>query len=252
MRDRQRILERCQPYKTHPLYLLVLTLLLMACRSQELSSPSVIASPVPTTVPEPPYRTAETLRLEWLQPSDCDQPCWEGISIGEMTRDEAIEWLMDKSYEVSTQSGWVQAQFNYLTNHGVTKNGVSLESKTLGGDAPITGIIVGFPSTKLGEVITLIGEPSHLLVWKDPAPHSDEVFWEIHVIWLEQGLDLYRSGVHEPPNITEDLRLVTLSYFFPTREGYNEVSPNGDFFREWEGYRNFSFYDATEEVMNAP
>jgi hypothetical protein len=90
------------------------------------------------------------------------------------------------------------------------------------------------------------------LVWKDSDPHSDKVFWEIHLIWLEQGLDLQRSGVHTPPDITEDLRLVSLLYFFPTREGYSEVEPNGDFFREWEGYRDFSFYDATEEVMNAP
>lgn len=232
---------------------ILLIFLLIACRGQDTSSTSINTPTVYTTITSATnYPTAEQLKLEWLQPSDCAQPCWEGIRIGEITRNQTIKWLRDKGYNVSTKTGSINARFEYESDHGITENGVLLQSRTFAGDAPITAITVGLPLTRLNEAITLLGEPSHVLVYRDQPSDSNKIYWELHVVWLEQGLDLYQSGVHEPPDITEDLRLVSMLYFFPTREGYNEVSPNGDFLRDWEGYRDFSFYDVTEEVMNAP
>jgi hypothetical protein len=231
----------------------IIGLILVACQSTSVSNmwlPSGVKSPAEHPLQKLP--TANALWQAWLQPTDCILPCWEGIQLGEMKRSEVVQWLREKGYSVTTENGTITAESDYWANDRILTNAVWLRADTLTGTDPISSILTGASTIKLHEAVALLGEPSHVLGYYEDPPHGEPVYWALHVVWLEKGVELYRHGRYDAPDITEKLRLSTLQYFVPSMDVYRKGQPNSDYLREWQGYAEFEFYDATEAILNAP
>jgi hypothetical protein len=240
------------------LLLLCLSVVLAACgseadsnSSQVLAAATATATPVKTitapTLTKSPTMTATASasdwKRRWLQKIPCSAPCWEGITPGKTTVDEAVQILKQLPFVLlsslhNTPPSHIQETGNvYWKWSDNTPQGFLTYTSQL----PYTVDKIGPYSfeVKLGDVIKAYGNPTHVMA------HTVASFG-IGFYWFDKG---FAVGVDEKPTGKEpvvDGSLVVgyITFFTPTtREQWVKNSIfKPDQFISWQGYKDFQFY----------
>jgi len=193
------------------------------------------------------------LREHWLNDESCAPPCWEGVTPGITSADDAYELiilndLFTNAVRMNSRlpgdtTGSIACEFSYMDDYGEVQHcspemffDYTTEEQT------IRVIRTCIPLTYLNEYIEEWGEPSHVNTNFDyyHSPSS----WAVYIIWMEKGIEISAHGVVPVNWIDDTLGMYLINYFQPGLEGYLEAVGSNQLegLREWQGYADFEFY----------
>ncbi len=195
-------------------------------------------------------------QYRWLKGIPCKPPCWEGITPGQTTADEAVKVLE-------------QSPIIYLAKKnppkGFSRGSVvwdwvdGPQSKDSlggwGGDAlyelktSSNFIIFIRPqyreTVKLEDVIKSYGEPSHIIALS--IVNTDDIskkFYSLWVLYLPLGIALESYNL-DKPNFTSQIILKSPIFFAANMSKFEELAtvvPGAESMVPWQGFQSFDFY----------
>ena len=201
-----------------PLGLLGLLLLifgLAGCASPNISS--LFNNPTSTNI-SPDYNP-------WLHKQPCAPPCWEGITPGVTTAEEAEELLLKNPlfsdaevyiYQPSPQDSAVEGKWR-----GTDMGRVGANFDASASVHTIKWIGVRFPTDiTIKDIVNAYGNPSHIMVsaGNEGPDIDDQIYYSIQVYYIQLGFSFapkYGIEPSVPPSISPE---TTVGYveFFPT------------------------------------
>lgn len=198
----------------------------------------------------------------WLKGIPCRPPCWEGITPGQTTAEEAVE-ILRRSPIIAT----VEITIPRLTPERgvVTWNWASTGRR--GGQAIfhaqtssnfIYTVEPYLPvSFRLGDVIQAYGKPSHVIARSYYGPDiGSGVFYDLSILYRSQGFVIFDDGGRTKPILSADTRLEGPVFFAPNDEGVQAVFPWVIHFPKWvvswQGMKDFDFYCRDEAGKPCP
>jgi hypothetical protein len=207
-------------------------------------SPTNQMAITPTATPTNEWQTA------WLKGIPCQPPCFENITPGKTTVDEAKQILPKNNmitkiwtYEVGERSN-LRWDWKYMNSNNVTTT-----SYAFFGRAPNPSVISSIrpfftAKVKLGDVIRAYGEPSYVnaSVTPDYNNVNNPGAFHLTIIYQNKGiiLDNYRYFT-STIKISPDTTFNDVSFFDP-----NDSEPLGSttakLITKWQGYLPFDFY----------
>ena len=208
--------------------------------------PVVITSTMPSTI-----MRAFEFQQRWINNVPCSPPCWEGVTPGATTSEQAEEILNSNSIFTELETyvfdelniGYIDFRYFWLDDAGaIIECGGDMIFDNASDNHIIMVIRNSFPPTKLSDLITNFGRPSHVNAIYDDlrTPNS----WEVNIIWMSKGLQMRADGFYPYPSIDGNLELSRAEYFQPGLEGYAQgIGENwlGSLV-EWQGYTDFNVY----------
>lgn len=224
-----------------------------------ISPRAVLTTPAATTVLPSPTATSSVLpqdwQTRWLKNIPCRAPCWEGITPGLTTIDQAIKLLTQNplvnSKSIKRVDPLPEIPTRFSNIYWDNKGGMGITGKInfSSQQAVFTVISVspGFTTYyKLGDIIRVYGEPDYI----STSLRDDNGPGSLHVMWLSHGFILSSSypKVLDVPTLSSNLLLGGvdggLLFFIPTKIEDIGVWTNMSFkmFVPWQGYKDFYFY----------
>jgi len=214
---------------------------------------------VPTQVTMP-----EGWHTRWLQGIPCRAPCWEGITPGYTTGQEAGE-ILKRSLLISTAEVKIDSSLPDYSSviwrwtDGTPGGEIHFSSRS--SDNTIRDIAPFQNKTfALGDVMKSYGEPTHVRATiiekvnyeRTPSgPSPIDTSYTLMVVYLEQGFALSVGGAITP-TLSPELQMDGLVFFVPGEAGAKAVFyPPDRFFQHlvrWQGFRRFDFYCRNEWV----
>jgi len=119
----------------------------VACKSPTIISTSQLSTP----------ETSSIWWTTWLTQPTCKVPCWQGITLGVTTKDEAVAILKEMPYTIITYNVRDAVEWDFETNQTGgwlrTENGI------------VTSIVLGstYDSLTLETVVTSYGYPNFVV-----------------------------------------------------------------------------------------
>jgi hypothetical protein len=144
-----------------------------------------LANMIPKSTPEPHSAWIE----QWLKKPTCNPPCWEGITPGQTSTEEAYHILSDLNY--------VRVEYNDVSSHKIRQTDWNIDDGTGYGMAIInnqTGIIsdimlaIKKDKLPLKEVYLIYGPPSYIVFERIGGELG--YYCEIYIIYESLGLAL--------------------------------------------------------------
>jgi hypothetical protein len=243
--------------------LLILAVIgLVACKSgSEIPGPSVsteiASSPSPTKQP-----VSEDWPYRWLQGIPCRPPCWEGITPGKTTANEAVEVLCRSpviaTVEMATSP--LIPEEGYVTWTWVGRQGQEGGLATFDAQTPAGPVYVIEPyypaSFRLGDVMQAYGEPSHIIARSYHGPDiGSGVFYDLRIVYRSQGFLLIDGGRNKPV-LGADTRFESVIFFALSDEGFQAALAGAAAYPEWlnpwQGLKDFDFYCRDEAGNPCP
>ncbi|MBU0490507.1 MAG: hypothetical protein KKA73_08915 [Chloroflexi bacterium] len=124
--------------------------------------------------------------------------------------------------------------------------------------SPIYAIYPSYPDTsfRLSDVIQVYGDPSHIMADSYHPPDSNDVLYDLRILYLSQGFWLEGYGGFAKPTLSADTSFEYVSFFVPGEEGLL-VALDGwaafsDMFVLWQGMRDFDYYCRDERGNPCP
>ncbi len=214
--------------------------------SNTLSSPTTAKTASPLT---------NGYQYRWLQGIPCSAPCWEGITPGKTSAQDALN-LLNHNPLVAT------AKINepYSEKSDITSVGWDWVA---GDKSPTDYIVAGgsldFHSTftsqiiyqitpyyntyyKLSDIIKKYGEPSNIRVDYRVLEHGP--IYNIQVLFISDGISVSNSW-DKKPTINGDLTFNMLSFFEPNIQGFRNILQDAtqeNQLTRWKGFNTFNFY----------
>jgi hypothetical protein len=211
------------------------------------------APPAPTEVPAPPAWTTR-----WLQGSPCWAPCWEGVTPGLTTVEEAVAiWSQNPLLEhvqvvdsdVPPPHSWIQWDWQPdLPGVAAHPAGGGAAIAQEGGS--IVKIYPDYPGLlAFRDVQAVYGAPSHVLAGKWLG--SANPYYSLWLVYLPQGLVLpvHAASSGEAPRLSAGMAVEAPMFFEASTAGLvrafglsaaNRLLP-------WQGYEDFYFYCRTDD-----
>ena len=273
-----------QPFALCALFVLAVmnfTLVLAACG--EINTPTVLnATTITTTVnsikptinqaspkiPSYPPSVVRTLspptatvilavsdwKYRWLQGIPCRAPCWEGITPGKTTMQEALDLLkqnplvMGANISLTADNGEgsnAYIEWNW-TKISAPSPGGNIEGSSVLTSSKVVRIAPGYRTPyKLGDVIKMYGEPSYIVA--DYRKLENNSYYAISITFSSQGIFLDYSSTNKPI-INADLTFdepARLIFFIPGEEAFPKIpfyDEYNKYRKPWSGYNTFDFY----------
>lgn len=256
---------------------IILLLSLTACVSKEATSTSSSnAAPVattfvqssvtivPTQLPITPPKAgfSQDWKSRWLRGIPCQPPCWEGITPGTTTPDDAVKILqqnslisaaeasiadssLDLNYVVWDWKGLTPKPSGRVGSGGDALYHLKASNPTIYNIRPSYSI-----SFNLDEVIQSYGEPTHILALATPNPDLS-VTYDLWFVYLPYGFKLSTYMISKDgsktPVLSSTMLLSKLEFFAPTTQGFADAYgsqnfPRDNFLIPWQGFKDYSFY----------
>lgn len=191
-------------------------------------------------------------QVRWLKGIPCQSPCWEGVTPGVSTADDALErWQQSPiidSAEVFTppmQPGDSCVQWSWKSDG------------TSGGCAPfrdsdkkIYAISLGYPSyLDMQTIISAFGVPSAVAAGTDQSA-SGQPIYRVTFIYLARGfrVDVLDDGSTQPL-LSGDTRTTSPTFFAPSEAGLHAANSTIAVLQQlvaWQGFQDFAFYCRTQ------
>jgi hypothetical protein len=260
------------------LSLFILTLLLAACDAAsptESINPAATATAAPTkivlpTTPSPTpspaltalppatkttSATSQDWQYRWLKGIPCQAPCWEGITPGKTSAEEAVKILQQSPILTCvrvakpTSDKWGTIQWGYIyetnnSNPGLCIGGGEAHYSDLDPQKIIQDIAPYIHTNyKLTEVIAAYGNPDYVVA--TGQPDYDNVYKKVYSLsffYLKNGFELRDTTPYrEIPKLTEETHVTLASFFIAGPVSL--VWPNAKLsdLTPWQGFKDFSY-----------
>ncbi|MCD4802383.1 MAG: hypothetical protein K8R16_05530 [Anaerolineales bacterium] len=185
------------------------------------------------------------LQKAWLDDPYCNPPCWQGITPGFSTKEEALEVLNNIDYlEISSQSehyNFGAIEWDWKLIYKYDRGGrffYSLEDELVYAIEPSLIIEI-----QLNELIERYGEPSYIKInYHELHSEDSEGWYTFRIIWIEDGISIIGAPDNDIMVVDEDFRVLTLTFFTPTLEGYHMYDSLNINEYPWKGYGNIDMY----------
>jgi len=168
----------------------------------------------------------------WLAGTSCQSPCWEGITLEQTKKSEAISILKQNPYVSQIKEGKDSADWEWSDGKFGGGQFVILDDKGVVGM-----LLVDLPEpVYLGDVIDAYGEPSHIIARKIHDSWHDDTYYPLLIMFESQGFTL-DTGFHDnEPRLDRKLTFYKVVYpMYPRYKGMETMVP-------WEGFKSFRFY----------
>jgi hypothetical protein len=179
-------------------------------------------------------------RYDWFKDIPCRFPCWEGITPGKTTAQEAGEILgkNPRFPSVTETEKFINVKWGSITLDSQKKVTV------------ITPNIIGM-TIRFNQMLSSFGEPSHVAMWIGGVDSSR--YYYIHVIYLALGTELrfaspFKAGY---PTIDAALKFDYLQLFEPSIEGAKKANVWSEEVVPWEGFKDFNYYCQKHQSQKA-
>jgi hypothetical protein len=214
---------------------------------------TTVETPTVVTVKiEPTPSTVATNQIQnnWIKAIPCRAPCWENITPGKTTPEEAQK-LLKSNPAISN----IQIEDPKFGNKPVAIYWTLVESPQIRGllsyhiASPQPYVELIKPAVtpyKLKDVLALYGEPSHIIVMdKTNELGRATGQYKIYLIYLNQGLLLSNPST-EISIMTPDTNFTELYFFTPGIPGFNILDAQDDLVGKlmvkWEGFKDIMYY----------
>jgi hypothetical protein len=235
--------------------------LLCACNSTiNLAQKPAVSATVSNTVTPitSPTSAMKDWENRWLKGVPCRPPCFEGITPGVTTAQEAFILLQQnpliKDVQFLPVSGRQEASIGWnWFNFDKSKSSDPHNPRPRGGFATyelVTGKQIvkqiapqGFSDLKLKDLIQAYGEPSHIDASVLYNSHSSEYFYFTVVVYLNSGFSIRTSALKGKVEINPELKLQLPNFFQADLEGYKQENIDADkTLVKWQGFQDWKFY----------
>lgn len=186
----------------------------------------------------------------WLKGVPCKPPCWEGITPGKTTLDEALKLLkqnltITNTWTIANNDGSGGVGWNW-SNKPYNKNGVTSLGGGIGYDKHqiITYIYIEPRMYKIGEIIQTYGEPNAVIAAPmRVSPENNIINYHLQFIYLNQGFAL-GTIFEKEPSINADVGLDRVVFFPPgTYDQHTSLDNISEqMMVPWQGFKDFRFY----------
>jgi len=219
-------------------WVLLWSLLVGACAPTSTPMPSPTATTPPTATAAP---MLEEWRNRWLQGIPCRAPCWEGVTPGETSVDDALRiWAASplirdvRRSRVNLVSDQGQLVWNWTTG-GEGGQAQFLRQDT---NPKITGTGVALPWTySLEEVIAAYGKPTHVVAHSRCFPDALGAEYNVAVYFLTNGFLLGEGSAFTPDTMNQPLirrkDSQRIAFFPPVRDFANLNLPGVSIPSDW-------------------
>jgi hypothetical protein len=215
-------------------------------------------STVVNTTSAPSNLLLQDWNISWKQGLPCRLPCWQGISPGKTTKDEALEILKKISYinpntiisdstDASPVPGVSSGTIRWNWINGNRGGSVGFKLGNSNPTIESIGLIFNEPC-KLKDIIETYGPPSHVEANYNLGGFSLIFWWMSYTIWT--GIATQRAE----PLINGDIKIGDKNCVINTT---TPVSPeqvaaysqyDSKMFVSWQGYKDFYFYCRIRET----
>lgn len=236
------------PYNLLSIFLTIV--LLISCSNQAISpsqTPNSIQnnSNVPPQINQKPVTKYE----RWFQGIPCHLPCWENITVGSTTMTQAISILTNTKFLNLTLYNDNNISWEWLEDG--SRGAIQFTDKTT------SYIQISFrnPPVKLREIITLIGEPSHIKAYYTAYYNNELKNWDItyyiNFIYQKQNIILKTLPNRFKPVLNQDIMITSLILVKLS----DRLADPADTFSSnytvlpWQGFNSFDFYCRTLETI---
>jgi hypothetical protein len=191
----------------------------------------------------------------WIQGSPCFVPCWEGVTPGKSTKQDAVDIWKDNSlfrkvaiYNSEHYAGVGTIKFELNTISSVFRgNALFTTSEKIEYIDSI--VLVNSYDISLDELIQSFGPPDDVIAAILPN-YSDasEKEWILNIIWILKGFAFTQHNVGLYPQIDGHSRLPIITFFSPGVEGFRKTGlatdTKGDYYPliPWHGFDKFEGY----------
>ncbi len=192
-----------------------------------------------------------------LGDSNCELPCWNGIIVGETTKDEMLDILRELSIvdqDIAILSAWniYDGGVNfYLYPDGFYKHNVVVDSRFI--ENKVAEIsFCGEPGISFGDVVKKVGEPKNIIILGSPSG-GHFVTAVNEDIGVQFTYDTANIPLQLRTKIAPEIPIKCLIYFAP--DFYEEMLEAGFFamghlnaeqtlkaMRSWIGYGDLKNY----------
>lgn len=212
------------------------------------TSPTVSSLPLsePSSLPKQP--PTEDWPTRWLRGIPCRPPCWEGVTPGSTTANEAVEILKNSPVIAAAQMTTTKLlpDLGYVIWDWVG-GGRGGQANFHAQTYPQTIYIITpyLPRVRLRDVLEAYGEPSHVIARAFHGPDAGSgIFYDIAIVYRSQGF-LLGNGGSEKPVLTTAMP-VKVVFFAPTNEAFaaalGGAAAHPEWLAPWQGIRDFGFY----------
>jgi hypothetical protein len=201
--------------------------------------------------------TPNDITTRWLRGQPCRLPCYEGLTPGVTTAQEAFHSLRQHLFVDSVtlrrfpSEGYGEIAWTW-TNENIGGRALfslddaeRLESIEPVGDLGVT----------LGDVIDVYGEPADVITTSFCASWGDERYF--HLEFLNRSAGLYLRGPYKYlQHVNAELPIDSIIIYDPhtpwTRFDYNYPHKDDVAVSAWQGYQDFSFYSGITADQGCP
>lgn len=212
--------------------------------TQLASSINTVANPSPQTPPE-------GWQTRWLRSIPCKAPCWEGITPGVTTVEEATKLL--KHNPLIDASSIATQVDDYDTNIQILD--WKWIDKIPGGEIyyvrnslqPVIKEIRPYydydkENITLNTVIQLVGQPNYILATGMKTADGPPAYGAT-LLFTQQGLSVDANNMPKSKPLLEPAMLVTRpSFFIPQQNPSGLGKPYSTGSQMWQGFKDFNFY----------
>jgi len=188
-------------------------------------------------------------KTRWLIGIPCRPPCYEGITPGVTTNNEALQKLLqnpivaDAKMKVYNSPRDSEIDWSWLDQGGTGGRlffDASSPQQTIN---LINPYIPGY--FKYNEIVPMYGEPTHVIAFvRLPDGNNNSLIYEMRLIWLNYG---FWQSVKDPgkPTLRNSILLESPNFFAPSINGFEKASFgtfHSEYFVAWQGFKDFEFY----------
>lgn len=227
---------------------------LFGCSTPNPTKPVAIqATPLHTATP--PVAGTPQVLYQWPAMQSCVAPCWEGITPGITSREEALKILENndtfQDIEIYKnkdlpKDGGIMWNWANSSADGELSFDDSLENPI------INQILVDFPmSTPLKDLVKVYGNPSYAMVFAEPGGDiGSGMTYSIEFYYIDLGFSfgfVNKGNVFTKPVVSLDTPVNGLQFFAPSLDGLslargNDVDTLKKILIPWQGTFDFDTY----------
>jgi len=187
----------------------------------------------------------------WLFDQPCAAPCWENISPGKTTADEAVIELSRNPLirDVIVVTATLVPQLGSLEWTWFDGSYGGSAEFDASSDTGLIQVIKPFLANALPweMVLEKLGEPTAIVAIGDHGPDiNSPILYELFIFHQTRGLALLTFGGEVPPVLSPDLTFDMVVFFDPSVASLDSLAPYVNWrtvdLRAWEGFREFSYY----------
>ena len=214
-------------------------------------------SPTPFPIGYPALPADYSLR--WLKGTPCSVPCWEGITPGVTSLQDAIQLLKQNPLvrTISILTETIDGESYVLWDWINAEPGGQAYYDPKSSNKIIDNVRPNYVKKllKLSDVIQAFGEPEYVIATYSRGAETTAHFYELYFSYVSKGFSLESStdGGTSMPLLSSEIYVGQPGFYVPTKD-FTQLKARGVI--AWQGFKDFNFYcrnpDHPEQLCAEP